>query len=87
MMKRNLSLRYLATTLVLASGLVPAANAADATLTLQLADTKFSSLIPARYITPERTRQADAIPYAKTGANIMVRNLSDNIIHHAAINA
>lgn len=34
MMKRNLSLRYLATTLVLASGLVPASNAADATLTL-----------------------------------------------------
>lgn len=31
-MKRNLSLRYLATALVLASGLVTAANAADATL-------------------------------------------------------
>ena len=45
MMKRKLSLRFLATTVVLASGLVQAANAADAALTLQLADTKFSSLI------------------------------------------
>ncbi|VUS88074.1 ABC transporter substrate-binding protein [Klebsiella spallanzanii] len=126
-MKRNLSLRYLATALVLASGLVTAANAADATLTpgklkiamevayppfeswqddkivgfdaelaallsqkagltLQLVDTKFSSLIlglsggrqdaviSALYITEERTQQADAIPYAKTGAYIMVRS-------------
>ncbi|VFS77370.1 Probable ABC transporter arginine-binding protein ArtJ precursor [Raoultella planticola] len=48
-------------------------------LTLQLVDTKFSSLIlglsggrqdaviSALYITEERTRQADAIPYANTG--------------------
>ncbi len=55
-------------------------------LTLQLVDTKFSSLIPglsggrqdavisALYITEERTRQADAIPYANTGAYIMVRS-------------
>lgn len=55
-------------------------------LTLQLVDTKFSSLIlglnggrqdaviSALYITPERVRQADAIPYANTGAYIMVRS-------------
>ena len=55
-------------------------------LTLQLVDTKFSSLIlglsggrqdaviSALYITEERTRQADAIPYANTGAYIMVRS-------------
>jgi polar amino acid transport system substrate-binding protein len=55
-------------------------------LQLQLADTKFSGLIlglnadrhdtviSALYITPERTAQADAIPYADTGAYIMVRN-------------
>lgn len=87
MMKRNLSLRYLATTLVLASGLVPAANAADATLTLQLADTKFSSLILGALYHTGAYPAGGCDPYAKTGANIMVRNLSDNIIHHAAINA
>lgn len=55
-------------------------------LKLQLADTKFSGLIlglnagrhdtviSALYITPERTAQADAIPYADTGAYIMVRS-------------
>lgn len=55
-------------------------------LKLQLVDTKFSglilglnanrhdSVISALYITPERTTQADAIPYADTGAYILVRS-------------
>ena len=55
-------------------------------LKLQLADTKFAGLIlglnanrhdtviSALYITEGRTAQADAIPYADTGAYIMVRN-------------
>lgn len=58
-------------------------------LTVQFEDTKFTSLIlglqasrfdtiiSGMYVTPERVKRADAIPYAKTGALIMVAKSSD----------
>lgn len=41
-------------------------------LILGLGSGKFDAVISGMYITPERVLQADAIPYAKTGAAIMV---------------
>lgn len=46
-MKRNLSLRYLATALVLASGLFTVANAADATLSPGKTENSNGSRLPA----------------------------------------
>lgn len=41
-------------------------------LILGLGGGQFDAVISGMYITPERTAQADAIPYARTGASIMV---------------
>ena len=41
-------------------------------LILGLASNKFDAVISGMYIIPERLEKADAIPYAKTGASIMV---------------
>ncbi|KAA8999477.1 ABC transporter substrate-binding protein [Affinibrenneria salicis] len=41
-------------------------------LILGLSAGKFDAVISGMYITPERQKQADAIPYARTGAAIMV---------------
>jgi polar amino acid transport system substrate-binding protein len=41
-------------------------------LILGLASNKFDMVISGMYITPERLKKADAIPYARTGALIMV---------------
>lgn len=42
-------------------------------LILGLNANRFDSIISGMYITEERTRQAEAIPYAQVGASIMVR--------------
>jgi len=42
------------------------------TLILGLKANKFDAVISGLYITPERLKVADAIPYAKTGASILV---------------
>ena len=42
-------------------------------LILGLNSNRFDTIISGMYILPERLEQADAIPYAKTGAAIMVR--------------
>lgn len=41
-------------------------------LILGLASNKFDAVISGMYVTPARQKQADAIPYARTGASIMV---------------
>ena len=41
-------------------------------LILGLGSNKFDAVISGMYVTPERVKIADAIPYAKTGASIMV---------------
>ncbi|MCQ9425031.1 transporter substrate-binding domain-containing protein [Pseudomonas sp. LJDD11] len=43
-------------------------------LILGLNANRFDSIISGMYITEERTRQAEAIPYAQVGASIMVRS-------------
>lgn len=47
------------------------------TLILGLEAKKFDAVISGLYITPERLSKADAIPYAQTGASIMVINGSE----------
>ncbi|WP_342594951.1 ABC transporter substrate-binding protein [Salinicola lusitanus] len=46
-------------------------------LILGLNSGRFDTIISGMYILPDRTKQADAIPYAKTGAAIMVTATSD----------
>ncbi|WP_432464148.1 transporter substrate-binding domain-containing protein [Agarivorans sp. QJM3NY_33] len=41
-------------------------------LILGLASQKFDAVISGMYVTPDRLKKADAIPYARTGASIMV---------------
>ncbi|WP_413692182.1 transporter substrate-binding domain-containing protein [Psychromonas sp. KJ10-2] len=46
-------------------------------LILGLGANKFDAVISGMYIIPDRLKKADAIPYAKTGASIMVPKNSD----------
>ncbi len=46
-------------------------------LILGLGANKFDAVISGMYIIPDRVKQADAIPYARTGASIMVVKGSD----------
>ncbi len=46
-------------------------------LILGLSSDKFDAVISGMYIIPDRLKQADAIPYARTGASIMVVKGSD----------
>jgi polar amino acid transport system substrate-binding protein len=46
-------------------------------LILGLSANKFDAVISGMYIIPDRLKQADAIPYARTGASIMVPKGSD----------
>lgn len=46
-------------------------------LILGLSANKFDAVISGMYIIPDRLKQADAIPYARTGASIMVRKGSE----------
>jgi len=46
-------------------------------LILGLSANKFDAVISGMYIIPDRLKKADAIPYARTGASIMVRKGSE----------
>ena len=52
-------------------------NTKFTSLILGLQSNKFDAVISGMYITPERQKKADAIPYARTGAAIMVLKSSE----------